>query len=573
MSAEDDMAKDLTLQQLQGIQAGNRDRFERLNWSGVGAEILVKLFPYNDRFGKLHPPATYLSSAERVRQWRKIGKGDQLHEIRRAEEEQEAAAKKRSSRRSRSRRRGEVNDDDARINHETQDQQYESPPPAKVTTSKKRRTNNNGEEDREGGSNDVLDRLVPGGDEVPSPPLLDVFQSTEPWGGEEEVTAHDGMSNSTKCQGISINTIGGTRLGDKDTVVDGFSHLVGNVLRFKASYLSNHRCVWPYGRDVAGFVVHPNAETNIEGDPVYSWKCIEVEVDPDTVVYAFTHKNCSGTKDAAKLPWCAACTRKQYQLYDMCRKEVKLREESKKDPLMKGRHDNLFYKSPSIMLPHLSATSKQIKVLRASVWRKQQVINALSERTIEVSNANADYIFEEKTLREGYEKIKGQLEVTEKEVCDILFQECVAVKKRVASQGTAQGHSYSPLLIRFAIMLRNNVSQSKYDFFRKAFGLPTNATLCQYRSADTTSEDGLMHETCRQQAIALHQQNVPRGDFRWYLALSFDSHTIKEMLGEFSFFLWKIIFLTTIILLTFLPCRLSILSPYKTNCWICQRCL
>lgn len=508
MLAEDEMAKDLTLQQLKGIQAGNRDRFERLNWSGVGAEILVKFFPYNDRFGKLHPPATYLSSAEKVRQWRKIGKGNQQHEIERAEEEQEAAAKKRSSRRSRSRRRrGEENDDDARINHETQDQQYESPQPAKVTTTKKRRTNNNGEEGVDGDDNG-LDRLVPGGDGVPSPPLLD-FQSTEPW--EDEVIRHNGMINSTTCQGISINTIEGTRIADKDKVVDGFSHLVGNVLRYKASYLSNNRCVWPYGRDVAGFVVHPNAETNIEGDPAHSWKCIEVEVDQDTVVYAFRQKDCSGTKDAGKQS-CAACTGKQYSLYDMCRNEVKLREESQKDPQIRGRHDNLFYKSPSIILPHLGAASKQIKVLRASLWRKQQVIKALSERTIEVSNANADYIFEEKTLREGYEKIKGQLEVTEKEVCDILFQECIAVKKRVASQGTAQGHSYSPLLIRFAIMLRNNVSQSKYDFFRKAFGLPTNATLCQYRSADTTSEDGLMHETCRQQAIALHQQKVPRGD-------------------------------------------------------------
>ena len=115
MSAEDEMAKDLTLQQLQGIQAGNRDRFERLNWSGVEEKTLVVLFPYDSKYGKLHPPATYLSSATRVRQWRKIGKGDQQHEIRRAEELQKAAVKKRSSRRSRSRSRGEVkNDDDAR---------------------------------------------------------------------------------------------------------------------------------------------------------------------------------------------------------------------------------------------------------------------------------------------------------------------------------------------------------------------------------------------------------------------------------------------------------------------------
>eukprot|EP00986_Skeletonema_menzelii_P001083 scaffold290_cov138-Skeletonema_menzelii.AAC.6 len=295
MSAEDDMAKDLTLKQLQGIQAGNKDRFESLDWRGVEEDTLVKLFPYNDRYGKLHPPITYLSSAEGVRTWRKIGKSDQQHEIQRAEQQQEAEAKSRSRRLRRSR---EAVSDDAGRTNEMQ-QQYASPPP-KVTTVKKRRAD--GEGCRSGGDNEV-DRLIPG-ERGASSPLLS-FELTGLSGGEEEeAITNERYINSTNCRGISIRTIEQTRIDEKDKVTDGFSHLVGNVFRFKASYLSNHQCVWPYGRDVAGFVVNANAKNDIEGNPVYSWKCIEVDDyfddNSNRIVCAFSHRDCSGTRDAEK---------------------------------------------------------------------------------------------------------------------------------------------------------------------------------------------------------------------------------------------------------------------------------
>jgi hypothetical protein len=50
-----------------------------------GYDHIDRLFPKNERFWKLDPPLSYLSSGKRVRAWRKIGRSDQKHVIEEAE--------------------------------------------------------------------------------------------------------------------------------------------------------------------------------------------------------------------------------------------------------------------------------------------------------------------------------------------------------------------------------------------------------------------------------------------------------------------------------------------------------
>ena len=45
MSAIDDLAKALTLKELQAMLTGNINRFVSLNWVGVEENILIELFP------------------------------------------------------------------------------------------------------------------------------------------------------------------------------------------------------------------------------------------------------------------------------------------------------------------------------------------------------------------------------------------------------------------------------------------------------------------------------------------------------------------------------------------------
>ncbi len=105
------------------------------------------------------------------------------------------------------------------------------------------------------------------------------------------------------------------------------------------------------------------------------------------------------------------------------------------------------------------------------------------------------------------------------------------MNKRIKQHGNAKGHTYSPLLIQFAVMLRDKCSASSYDFFRKAFNLPTNRTLCRYSNADSTSPDGLMMETIIQMATIYDELNIPELHWSRYLNLAWDSHTIRDHLG------------------------------------------
>ena len=149
MSADDDLAKDLSIQRLHGIRTGNKPRFEALNWTGTSEDVLVEFFPFNNKYGKLHPPATYLTCADDVRTWRKLGKGDQQHAIEVAEEARQKE-EKRSARRGSSRRRSR---------EPTEQQQQVSTPPNLVTTTKKRKWGGGGGKGNEE-VDDNLDRLV-----------------------------------------------------------------------------------------------------------------------------------------------------------------------------------------------------------------------------------------------------------------------------------------------------------------------------------------------------------------------------------------------------------------------------
>ena len=365
--------------------------------------------------------------------------------------------------------------------------------------------------------------------QIPMPPPLKgkdemMFMSLEKVEGEEIAQQ---QIYSSKCRGVSKLSIDNTNVRDKEIVRKGHAQLVGNAFRQKGSYLANNDAVWTNGRAVAGYLENQNCS----GD--YTWVCIENDEDPNKITYAFAHKECSGNSENGK-QLCSSCEAHKYRLFEMCRKETNQREQTQENPILNGRHDYLKHKSPSIILPHIKAQAERVKVLGTKIWRRDYALAALVAKEVEVSGLDEEKIFEYKTLKEGYDILTSKAEVHEKEIFAILFQECETVVKRIQKHGNAKGHSYSPLLIRFAIMLRNKVSQSNYDFLRQVFGLPTNATLCHYSKADTTAEDGIMHETCYQQAVAMHQQNVPMGDFRWYMSLSFDSHTIKEMLGTYT---------------------------------------
>ena len=57
--------------------------------------------------------------------------------------------------------------------------------------------------------------------------------------------------------------------------------------------------------------------------------------------------------------------------------------------------------------------------------------------------------------------------VSEKEVMDVLFIEFELVRERVEIHGNAKGHTFSPLVVRFAMMLRSKMTKSNYEFVKE----------------------------------------------------------------------------------------------------------
>jgi hypothetical protein len=212
---------------------------------------------------------------------------------------------------------------------------------------------------------------------------------------------------------------------------------------------------------------------------------------------------------------------------------VDKRKEAEKDPTLYGRIDYLKYGTPSILLPAIEESKKRIHVLQSTLWKRERAIRSLREQEVIATNVDHDLLYDEKFLKEAYKKLQESGEVTEGDMMDILFQECMTVRRRMKEQGNAKGHIYTAIMIRFAIMLRRKLSQSNYEFIRQVFGLPTNATLCEYKNADTTAEDGIMHETCIQQMQWMYEQGYSLDDFRRFVSMSFDSHTVRFKVGEF----------------------------------------
>ena len=361
------------------------------------------------------------------------------------------------------------------------------------------------------------------------PPQAPQRQNASPTESDQD----DVRVYTSTCTGVFKATIEASQIENKSDVLKGFGHVAGNVIRWLGSYVSNHNGSHPFGRDTMGYIVGAKS-----CDDTYTWEMKQTFYD-DESMFTFYHRDCTGEADGIK-ELCKECRKNQYKLYQMCRQEVELRNQQ--NPTLLGRHDYMKHKSPALVFPYIQELSKRIRVLSSNVRYLKATVSALKKKAIQTSNINHDLLFDKEALRSGYNELMCKAEVHEQEIFTILFKECMLVQKRIDKKGNAKGHVYSELLMKFAISLRGKMSQSNYDFVRQVFGLPANSTLCVYRNADTTADDGLMHQTIQQNAEFLNEfiekdGGTTRGynnndeivnDFRRFGSLCFDSHTIND---------------------------------------------
>ena len=78
------------------------------------------------------------------------------------------------------------------------------------------------------------------------------------------------------------------------------------------------------------------------------------------------------------------------------------------------------------------------------------------------------------------------------------------------------------------------MSKLMWNFMAEAFCIPKDSTLMQYSRTDTSSPDGPCLETILQNS-ALLDKLAPDGQHPMrYVKMSIDSHTVKDMFGEFD---------------------------------------
>ena len=347
-----------------------------------------------------------------------------------------------------------------------------------------------------------------------------------------------------QCHGITRQLIEGSRVEDKEEVLVGFNKLVANAFRYMASYISHHG-IWPYGGDVKGFLIEC-------GSGECSWVCVEL---PSTVspfpVYGFRRMDCNRSNVLANGS-CGNCRHACKYLFQKCRNEMNWLKKSPGTLSSQAHTKNLTYVSPSITVPIIKEKSKTIHKLRMSLGRRGKLITRLRDNQREMPSLDAKGLFglKKKEYEKVYHEMMKKKTVSEKEVMDVLFIEFELVRQRVEIHGNAKGHTFSPLVVRFAMMLRSKMTKSNYEFVRKLLGIPTNCTLTKYGNADTTSPDDPMLETIVQHAQELLERSIPFDSPQRKMKLSFDSHTVKNMLGEFGWMYSAYIYLMAIVVYT-----------------------
>ena len=375
----------------------------------------------------------------------------------------------------------------------------------------------------------------------PTPSDLATLAADEHYSPVESSTFASPIANSTiddppptrpknheesSCQGITLSYLENSKCRDFMILRDGFFHLVGNAVRWKGSYISREGG-WPFGQELEGYLLDMNNRQSTDSKD-YTWKCINTGPS----LWSFRHKECHVDEQVpTKNGCCKMCRNASRQFYRLCRGEVDKRKDGN---IVGGKIVDLTYKSPSILIPRIRSDVERIQILSKRVYSLERIVTKLRSTTETYPNIDQKKLFQTKVFKAKYNEMLESVAIPKRDIFKLMFLELSAVSERVEKFGDARGHEFSPLIIRFAVMLHGKVSKTMYNFMRELFNLPNESTVYQYANADTNSPSGPMFETIIQHASYLNKKNVPMNDFQRYMTMCFDAHVVKQMLRKLA---------------------------------------
>ena len=333
---------------------------------------------------------------------------------------------------------------------------------------------------------------------------------------------------STMCRGVTLSHIYDpkSKVQNKEDTEEGFHHLVGNAVRYQASYRSNNKGAWPFGNHIRGYLMDNTGNVPI-------WECVEIE---GTVGFRKTDKCCTAFYEGAKS--CCGCEDIKFRLFESCRGEVE-RRSLEEGP--RGSMQQMKYMSPTITHNRMKSQSREIHMLQKRVERSKKTIEFLRAKAESIPNVSVEGLLgDEATWKKRYKEVMSrETNIEKKEIFELLFEEMAVVRVRKNKHGSHHGHIWSPLMIMFAGFVRfgngasSGMNRDNWDFCAEAFNVPKNCTLMRYNHTDTSSPDGPCMETIIQNAE--HMDNLRGDDLNHPIAfgkISLDSHKIKSRFGE-----------------------------------------
>ena len=199
----------------------------------------------------------------------------------------------------------------------------------------------------------------------------------------------------------------------------GFWNAYGNAGRVKSSHISRHRGKhWPFGHDVTGVLIDPRNESDLLNK--YTWRCVHENTNPAT----WHHRGCINVPSTTGSGVCTECWRLRHQLYNNCRTEVDFRTEG----VPRQMNEMLLrFRSPTVKEPIEMAKNERIDLQRRQMWHRDRRCEAFLEKLEVSANLDWDSLFNPKELKKLYKEMCSKEEVTDKEVMDYLFRECMAI--------------------------------------------------------------------------------------------------------------------------------------------------
>ena len=153
-------------------------------------------------------------------------------------------------------------------------------------------------------------------------------------------------------------------------------------------------------------------------------------------------------------------------------------------------------KSPSIIKKRLDVMSEDHrKQYFVNLRLQKKVKEMIKNKGLMLEKEQAEDIFHEEVQRKAKKYFETN-EIDKNDLAFVLWSKSLDAYNQKQKKGSKQVR-YHPVMIRFALFLRQKMNKGSYDMAAKVFHMPSSRTLASYDSLDGNSQEGICHETLR----------------------------------------------------------------------------